>query len=69
MLGWVVIVAVSALVTGTLGFAVLGGIVADALKLMFLLLLALLVIGAVSRFMPRQNMEDDLPDGDGQGAA
>ncbi len=68
MLGWVFTLGLAALVVGLLGFFLIGGIIANLFKLLFLLLLALIVIGLLNRFIPRQSEENDLPDGDGQGA-
>lgn len=54
MLSWVTTLVLIALIVGLLGFVLMGGVLANLLKLGFLMLLALLVIGVVTRLMPPQ---------------
>ncbi|HRK65130.1 MAG TPA: hypothetical protein PLN53_12110 [Terricaulis sp.] len=50
--GWLVILALCALIAATLGFVALAGMMAFVAKLVFLLALALMVISLVSHFIP-----------------
>lgn len=56
MLGWALVFFVLALVCGYLGFFALAGLAAGIAKILFLIFLALLVIGFVARAIRGQSV-------------
>lgn len=56
VLGWLIAMGVIALVAGLLGFVALAGMFAFLARLIFLIVLALLVIGAVCALMQRERL-------------